>query len=155
MTTKELIVSLHDEIAKATVESVRSSLMRHMPASPLRDYYVWGISKENPHRDDFLQMVGINQLINLSSQMIGDLIEPENRQTIAQYCGRINAYLLYEIMSDNLANGLSSLCVIDENASVRHDILHTFNEVMVGRLKGEHNATTELLKPIEGLTKNI
>jgi hypothetical protein len=74
MTTKELIVSLHDEIAKATVESVRSSLMRHMPASLLRDYYVWGISKENPHRDDFLQMVGINQLINLSSQMIGDLI---------------------------------------------------------------------------------
>ena len=148
-------MSLHDEIGKATIESVRSSLMRHMPTSPLRDYYVWGISKENPHRDDFLQMVGINQLINLSSQMIGDLIEPENRQTIAQYCGRINAYFLYEIMSDNLANGLSTLCIIDENASVRHDILYAFNEVMVGRLKGEHNATAELLKPIEGLTKNI
>src|SRR4030095_6123092 len=102
MTTKELIVSLQDEIAKATVENVRSSLMRHMPASPLRDYYLWGISKENPHREDFLQMVGVNQLVNLSERMIGDLIALENRQTIAQYCGRINAYFLYEIMSDNL-----------------------------------------------------
>ena len=146
---------LHDEIAKATIENVRSSLMRHMPASPQRDYYLWGISKANPFRDDFLQMVGIYQLINLSSQMIGDLIEPENSSTVAQYCGRINAYFVYEIMSDNLANGLSSLCVVDENASLRRDILYTFNNVMVGRLKGEHNATAELLKPIEGLTKTI
>jgi len=148
-------MSLHDEITKATIESVRSSLTRHMPTSPQRDYFLWGISKENPHRDDFLQMVGIHQIVNLSSQMIGDLIEPEDRQTIAQYCGRINAYFLYEIMSDNLANGLSSLCVIDQNAAARSKILHTFNNVMITRLKGEHNATIELLKPIEGLTQTI
>src|SRR5215510_1891451 len=148
-------MSLHDEIAKATIESVRSSLTRHMPTSPQRDYFLWGISKDNPYREDFLQMVGIHQIVNLSSQMIGDLIEPQDRQTIAQYCGRINAYFLYEIMSDNLANGLSSLCVMDENASVRQDILDTFNRAMVGRLKGEHDNTVELLKPIEGLTKNI
>ena len=56
-------MTLHDEIAKATIENVRSSLMRHMPLSPQRDYYLWGISKANPYREDFLQMVGINQLI--------------------------------------------------------------------------------------------
>jgi hypothetical protein len=148
-------VTLHDEIAKATIENVRSSLMRHMPLSPQRDYYLWGISKANPFREDFFQMVGINQLINLSSQMIGDLIEPENRQTVAQYCGRINAYFMYEIISDNLANGLSSLCVIDQNASDRREILYAFNDVMVGRLRGQHNATAELLRPIEEMTKNI
>jgi hypothetical protein len=148
-------MSLHDEITKATIENVRSSLMRHMPVSPLKDYYLWGISKENPYRSDFLQMVGIYQLINLSTQMIGDLIEPEDQQTIAQYCGRINAYFMYEIMSDNLANGLSSLCVIDDNAAARSDILHIFNNVMVGRLKREHTNTAELLKPIETLTKTI
>jgi len=148
-------MSLHDEIAKATIESVRSSLMRHMPPSPQKNYYLWGISNSNPHREDFLQMVGIYQLINLSVQMIGDLIEEVDRQTVAQYCGRINAYFLYEIVSDNLANGLSSLCVIDQNASNRRDILHAFNHVMTTRLKGEHNATAELLKPIEGLTQSI
>jgi len=148
-------VSLHDEIAKATIENVRSSLMRHMPTSPQRDYYLWGISKQNPFREDFLQMVGIRQIINLSSQMIGDLIEPEDRQTVAQYCGRINAYFLYEIVSDNLANGLSSLCVNDQNAEVRRTILRTFNDVMVGRLKGEHNNSAELLRPIENLTQSI
>jgi hypothetical protein len=153
--TEEPIMSLHDEIAKATIENVRSSLMRHMPISPQRDYYLWGISKKNPLRDDFLQMVGINQLINLSGQMIGDLIEPEDQQTIAQYCGRINAYFLYEIMSDNLANGLSSLCVIDENAATRREILSAFNSAMVARLKGEHRSSAALLKPIEELTRNV
>jgi hypothetical protein len=152
---KEPTMSLHDEIAKATIENVRSSLIRHMPASPQKDYYLWGISKENPYREDFLQMVGVRQLINLSVQMIGDLIEPDDRQTVAQYCGRINAYFLYEIVSDNLGNGLSSLCVNDDNSSNRRTILHTFNNVMITRLKGEHNATAELLSPIEGLTQSI
>jgi hypothetical protein len=148
-------MNLQNEIAKATIEAIRSSLMRHMPASPQRNYYLWGISNENPYKEDFLQMIGVNQLINLSAQMIGDLIEPDDRQTVAQYCGRINAYFMYEIVSDNLANGLSSLCVIDQNASVRRDILHAFNHVMVSRLKGEHNNSAELLKPIENLTQSI
>jgi len=148
-------MSLHDEIAKATIENVRSSLTRHMPGSPLRDYYLWGISTANPYREDFLQMIGVRQLINLSAQMIGEVIEPDDRQSIAQYCGRINAYFLYEIMSDNLANGLSSLSVNDENAAIRRQILHTFDEVMVSRLKHQHNATAELLKPIEELTRTI
>lgn len=148
-------MNLQNEIAKATIEAIRSSLMRHMPASPQRNYYLWGISNENPYKDDFLQMIGVNQLINLSAQMIGDLIEPDDRQTVAQYCGRINAYFMYEIVSDNLANGLSSLCVIDQNASIRRDILHAFNHVMVSRLKGEHNNSAELLKPIENLTQSI
>ncbi len=148
-------MSLQDEIANATIESVRSSLMRHMPESPLKDYYLWGISTENPNGEDFLQMIGVRQLINLSTQMIGEVIEPEDRQTIAQYCGRINAYFLYEIMSDNLANGLSSLCVNDHNVSIRRIILNRFDNVMVSRLKGEHNATAELLKPVERLTQTI
>ncbi|MEZ4669997.1 MAG: hypothetical protein R3E39_19000 [Anaerolineae bacterium] len=148
-------MNLHNEIAKATIESIRSSLMRHMPASPQRNYYLWGISNENPYKEDFLQMIGVNQLINLSDQMIGNLIEPDDRQTVAQYCGRINAYFMYEIVSDNLANGLSSLCVIDDNASKRRDILHAFNHVMVSRLKGEHSNSAELLKPVENLTQSI
>lgn len=148
-------MSLQNEITKATIESVRSSLMRHMPISPQRNYYLWGISNENPYRDDFLQMIGVNQLINLSCQMIGDLIEPNDQQTVAQYCGRINAYFMYEIISDNLGNGLSSLCVIDDNASSRRDILQVFNHVMVTRLKGEHNNTAELMRPVENLTQSI
>ncbi len=148
-------MSLQTEITKATIENVRSSLMRHMPQSPQRSYYLWGISTDNPYRNDFLQMIGINQLINLSSHLIGDLIEAEDQQTVAQYCGRINAYFMYEIISDNLANGLSALCVIDENASSRRDILHAFNHVMVSRLKGEHSNTEELLRPVETLTQGI
>jgi hypothetical protein len=148
-------MTLHDEITKATIENVRSSLMRHMPASPQKDYYLWGISTNNPYREDFLQMIGVRQLINLSSQMIGELIEPEDRQTVAQYCGRINAYFLYEIVSDNLANGLSSLSVSDQNATIRRNILQTFDSVMITRLKHEHNASVERLKPIERLTQTI
>ncbi|HUN07643.1 MAG TPA: hypothetical protein PLQ56_13630 [Aggregatilineales bacterium] len=148
-------MSLQAEIAKATIENVRSSLVRHMPLSPQRNYYLWGISNANPYREDFIQMIGVNQLINLSTQMIGDIIEPADQATIAQYCGRINAYFMYEIISDNLANGLSALCVFDDNASMRRDVLHAFNHVMVTRLKGEHNDTASLLQPVENLTKNI
>lgn len=148
-------MSLHDEIAKATLENVRSSLLRHMPASPQKDYYLWGISTENPYQEDFLQMLGIRQLINLSLKLIGDLIEPDDRQTVAQYCGRINSYFLYEIASDNLANGLSSLCVNDQNAMMRRNILRTFDNVMITRLKREHNASAELLRPVESQTQII
>lgn len=148
-------MSLQSEITKATIESIRSSLVRHMPNSPQRDYYIWGISNQNPYREDFLQMIGVNQLINLSIHMIGDLIEPEDRQTVAQYCGKINSYFMYEIVSDNLASGLSSLCVIDSHAAARRDILHAFNHVMITRLKGEHNASADLLMPIEGNTRKI
>jgi hypothetical protein len=148
-------MNLQNEITKATIESIRSSLLRHMPDSPQRDYYLWGISRQNPYQDDFMQMIGVKQLINLSTHMIGDLIAQEDRQTVAQYCGRINAYFMYEIVSDNLANGLSSLCVIDDNAAVRRDILRVFNNVMVERLTGQHNNTAELLQRIEGFTREI
>jgi hypothetical protein len=148
-------MSLHYEITAATIENVRASFMRHMPASPQKDYYLWGISSDNPYQEDFLQMLGIKQLVNLSLKLIGDLIEPDDRHTIAQYCGRINAYFLYEIVSDNLANGLSSLCMNDQNAANRRDILRAFDNVMVTRLKRQHSDTAELLKPIESLTHNI
>lgn len=148
-------MSLQAEITKATIESVRSSLVRHMPSSPQRNYYLWGISTSNPYQADFLQMIGLNQLINLSTQMIADLIETEDQATIAQYCGRINAYFMYEIISDNLANGLSALCIYDDNSTMRRDILHAFNHVMVSRLRGEHNDTVELLRPIQSLTRNV
>jgi hypothetical protein len=153
--SKDYAMKLQDEIAKATIENVRSSLMRHMPDSPLKEYYLWGISAKNAYREDFLQMIGVRQLINLSSQMIADLIEPDDRQTVAQYCGRINAYFLYEIVSDNLANGLSSLSVVDRNATIRRNILKTFNNVMITRLQQLHTATADLLRPVEGLTRTI
>jgi hypothetical protein len=150
-----MLMSLMTEIAKATIENVRSSLVRHMPVSPQRNYYLWGISTSNPYQAEFLQMIGVNQLINLSTQMVGDLIEPEDQATIAQYCGRINSYFMYEIISDNIANGLSALCVADDNAAIRRDILHSFNHVMVSRLKGDHSHTADMLQPIEGLTRNV
>jgi hypothetical protein len=149
------VTSLHSHLVDATIEQIRLSLHRHMPISQQRDFYLWGISPDNRERDNFLQMMGVMQLIKLSASLLDGLVKPEHWPKLAKYAGQINAYFLYEIVSDDLAIGLSPLATGDTGYPLRREILFAFNYVMNERLNGEPTHTTLLLEPLEHFSRHI
>jgi hypothetical protein len=148
-------MSLRSLLLDSTVENIRHSLHRHMPNSHQRDFYLWGLSAESSLQDTFLYAMSVTQLINLSAFLLKDLVEPEHWQKLAWYAGRLNAYFMYEIVSDDLAIGLSPLAVADPTYPLRREVLYTFNYVMVERLSGEPIHSAHLLEPVQGLSRSI
>ncbi len=142
-------------LKQATLEQIKHSLIRHMPDGSQKDFYLWGLSPENPTQDDFLQMVGMNQIINLSTRILQPLVQPDDWQRVACYAGLLHAYFMYELVSDDLAVDLSLMPTRDATKQARQDILHSFNGVMVKRLSGVPNPSTELLEYIQPSTANI
>ncbi len=142
-------MSLQAHIQDATLESIRNSLRRHVPLGHQQNFYLWGTSPGNSHQKTFLQIMGILQLVNLASALLEDLVEPEYWPELSGYIGQINAYFMYEIVSDDLAIGLSPFATGDSAFPLRREILFGFNYVMTERLHGEPTPTIELMQPLE------
>lgn len=148
-------MTFHDSLQQATLEQIRNSLIRHMPDGSQKDFYLWGLSPENPTQNDFLQMVGMNQIVNLSTHILQPLIQPDDWERVACYVGLLHAYFMYELVSDDLAVGLSLIPTRNPSIQARQDILHSFNGAMVKRLSGVPNPSTELLEYIQPSTANV
>ncbi len=148
-------MSFQQYLQEATVDKIKSSLDAHMPASVQRDFYMWGLSASNPNRDEFLQVVGMNQVINLASHILEPMLKLDDWQTVADYCGLIHAYFMYELVSDDLAVGLSLMPQRSKSLEVRSDLLHSFNGTMVKRLSGVPNPSSEMLAFVEPLTRTL
>ena len=139
-------MSFQQCLVQATIEKIQASLLKHMPMGVQQDFYLWGISPANANRDEFLQLIGMNQVINLASHILGPMVKPDDWQTLAEYSGLIHAYFMYELVSDDLAIGLSLSPNRDASIQTRKDILHSFNGAMVKRLSGVPNHSSELLE---------
>lgn len=139
----------------STVENIRHSLQRHMPISQQRDFYLWGTAPDNPLQDTFLYAMSVTQLINLSAHLLQDMVAPEHWKKLARYAGRLNTYFMYEIVSDDLAIGLSPLAAADTTYPLRRQILYAFNHVMVERLSGEPTDSADMLEPLKPLTRSV
>lgn len=148
-------MSLHQIIQSATLEKFHQSLEQYMPLGTRRDFYQWGTSPENPNRGDFIQMVGINQITNLSAHLLETLVEPTDWNTLAYYCGLINSYFVYEIVSDDLGIGLSSFAARDPSIVLKREILAAFNRAMTQKLRGDSTPATTLLEPIREKCQKI
>jgi len=148
-------MSLRSLMLDATVENIRHSVQRHMPVSQQRDFYLWGTAADNPLRDTFLYAMSVTQVINLSAYLLEDLVAPAQWQKLARYAGRLNTYFMYEIVSDDLAIGLSPLADGDTTYPLRRQTLYAFNHVMVERLSGEPTHSAKMLEPVQALTRNI
>ncbi len=142
-------------LSQATLAKIKCSLMKDMPTGLQQDFYLWGISDANPNRHEFLQLVGMNQVINLTTHILEPMVGVNDWQTMAEYAGLIHAYFMYELVSDDLAVGLSLMPTRDASMLVRKDILHSFNGAMVKRLSGVPNHSSELLEFIQPTTMSI
>jgi hypothetical protein len=126
-----------------------------MPEGIQRDFYLWGISEANPNRYEFLQLVGMNQVVNLTTHIVEPLVDVADWQAVADYCGLIHAYFMYELVSDDLAVGLSLTPARDVFSNTRRDILHSFNGAMVKRLSGVPSHSSELLEFVRPSTQSV
>ncbi len=148
-------MTLHSQILPATLDSIRHSLMRHMPISQQREFYLWGISSNNPYQQVFLSATSIPQLVGLSAFFLDGLVSPEHWAKLCRYAGRINAYFMYEIASDDLAIGLAPFAKTDTAYPLRREILYAFNYIMSERLAGEPTRAAIMLEPLEFFSRTI
>jgi hypothetical protein len=138
-----------EQILRATISGFQSSLYRHMPLSVYRNFQLWALSSENPHAKTWMQIVGLPQFARLTQTLLGDSVSEEKWDALIQYSTYMNAYLIYETISDNLAFGLAAQRPDDTTYDLRREILIDFNKAMIARLKGNRVESDTLLAALQ------
>src|SRR5687767_14205729 len=104
-----------------------------MPAGPYRDFTAWAYSADNPRRHEYLQSTGVIQLVTMNTRMLTGLVEEEDWPGMLRHAGRMNAYQVFEVVSDDLAIGLGHP-VLDEAQARRLDLIGALNRAMLQAL---------------------
>jgi hypothetical protein len=145
---------VYRRMLEATVEGLRKSLYQHMPASPQRDYLTWGISPQNPDQQDFLQTIGLLQLVKLTATLLDGLVDGYLWDQLTDYTIYMNVYQIYEIVSDNLAIGLGRPAR-DAKTQSQRAVLAGFNNAMIEQLRGTLTPTDQMIEPLQAYTGTI
>jgi hypothetical protein len=144
-----------EQLFKATVQGYQSSLYQHMPLSDYRNFNIWALSAKNPHNKVWLQIVGIPQFAKLTQTLLGNSVPVERWDELVHYTTLMNAYLIYETISDNLAFGLAAKRPDDTSYELRREILINFNNAMVARLKGDRVSSDLILTRIKPKVEKV
>jgi hypothetical protein len=144
-----------EHVFTATVQGYQSSLYRHMPLTPNRNFNIWALSAGNPHAKVWLQIVGIPQFAKLTHSLLSGSVPPGKWQELVHFSTLLNAYLIYETTSDNLAFGLAAKRPDDTSFELRRDILIEFNTAMVARLRGDRAESDALLVRMQRKAEQI
>jgi hypothetical protein len=140
---------------EVTVAGLAASLHMHMPAGAYRDFYLWAISDENPHREAYLRAVALTQLVNMTVELLDEFADESHWQHLLAHTVPMNVYQIHEVVSDNLAIGLAGSGREDATHALRHKLLYVFNRAMIARLLGELTPATHLLGPLQGAAARI
>ena len=106
-----------------------ASAQVHMPEGLYRHFYQWAFTDANQQRDIWLQLIGLTQTVKMTSELLNGLVGDDQWQDLIHYSTVMNAYLVFETVSDNLGIGL----IYPENAHLREHVT-TFNNAMLARL---------------------
>jgi len=142
------------QMLESTVNGLQASLNQHMPPGPPRDYLSWGISRDNPDQQFFLQTIGLLQLVNLTATLLDDLVDDALWDQLTDYTIYMNVYQIYEIVSDNLAIGLGRPAR-DAQTQFQRTLLSAFNSAMIERLRHNPMPTTQMLEPLRPYTSAV
>lgn len=134
-----------EHIVHDTVLGFQNSLYQHMPLSAYRNFQTWALSPQNPHLNTWLQMVGVPQFAKLTHTLIGNSVGEDKWDDLVRYSTYMNAYLIYETISDNLAFGLAIRKPDDTTYDLRRKILIDFNRAMIARLQGNRVESDAIL----------
>jgi hypothetical protein len=121
------------QLLVATVTALIKAIEQHMPAGTYRDYVTWAFSARNPRQREFLQATGVLQLINMNSMVLAGLFDDEDWPELLSLSGRMNAYQVLEVVSDNLALGLGGPS-LGEEALKRRALVSAVNRAMIEAL---------------------
>lgn len=131
------------------VDGFESSLLRHMPGGPYRDFYLWSLSYDNPRREAYLLLVGLVQFAKMTQILLDGLVDDSDWEALIERSIAMNAYLVYETVSDNLAIGLRTLLPTDRTFQLRKNLVYAFNNAMLKRLNGDRRPAAALLEVVQ------
>ncbi|GAA1417754.1 hypothetical protein ACFQZ4_26650 [Catellatospora coxensis] len=132
------------QLLAATCSALTETVRRHMPAGPYRDFTAWAYSAENPRRHEYLQSTGVIQLVTMNTRMLTGLVEEDDWPAMLHHAGRMNAYQVFEVVSDDLAIGLGHP-VLDAAQTRRLDLIGALNRAMLQALAPGRNTPAMLL----------
>src|SRR5688572_28261541 len=114
-----------DAFTEAHILGLKHSLDT-MPASSYRDY-LDGLLSQQPLNQEWVKLIALESLLEMTLKLFDKILEPEEIEAITPYIVMMNVYQVYEVVSDNLALGLTQADSEDE----RRLVLKAFNEIMV------------------------
>jgi hypothetical protein len=140
-----------------TLSGFESSLHRHMPDSPYRSFYLWGLRQENDFSKTWQEVIGIPQFVNLTVYLLADFVKEDDWERLLEFSSVMNSYLIYETLSDNLAIGLEHVPRgrTQESYTLQREVLYNFNNAAIMRLEGSDLSTSQLLQPSFHTMQNI
>ena len=142
-------------ILGAIVRCLHATIQQYMPTGSLRDFWLWALTEDTSYYDAYLQATGIFQFTKMTDALFHDLINKEEWEQLSPYIGLMNAYLVFETISDNLALGLAEKQTDDDSYSERHQLLYRFNQTALARLAGDRQRTVSLLASAQQWAEQI
>ncbi|HRF97028.1 MAG TPA: hypothetical protein PLZ51_17590 [Aggregatilineales bacterium] len=133
---------------KANIQYFDMTVRDYMLEGTYQKFYHWALSEANPLQDMWLQLTGLTQLVKMTSGLLDGLVAESAWGQLLQNSLVINAYLSYEVYSDNLAIGIT----FNRSAQIR-DALARFNDAMIARLQHKTPIPTDsLIQACEGIS---
>ncbi|MDI1461863.1 hypothetical protein QEZ54_12860 [Catellatospora sp. KI3] len=132
------------QLLAATCTALEDAVTRHMPAGPYRDFTAWAYSADNPRRHEYLQSSGVIQLVTMTNGLLTGLVEEDDWPVLLHFAGLMNAYQVFEVVSDNLAIGLGSPR-LDAVQQERLDLVSSLNRAMLQTLAPAQRTPAMLL----------
>ncbi|MEL7433061.1 MAG: hypothetical protein AAFN11_03865 [Chloroflexota bacterium] len=137
--------AISKQIFDVTTQRFVQSLQHRTPTGSFRDFQLWGISDKNPQRDIWVQILGIPQLTALTRKLLDGILTDDEWAQMSEYIAIMNAYLLHETVSDNIAIGMYYHNAHGDTADLRMQVIASFNDATISLLESANSDQTEQL----------
>jgi hypothetical protein len=121
------------QLQEGTCQTIVAAVQQHVPPSAYRDFTVWALSPDNPRRGDYLQMMGLTQLVTMNVTLFGGLVDPDAWHAVQHHMELMNSYQFFETITDNVAMGLGSPALAGAGAD-RLEVITALNRAMIQAL---------------------
>lgn len=148
-------MDLFQQMLRLTLHRFEENLERHVPPGAYRDFCLWMLRTDSPLRQQWLELMGIPQIIRLNLMLLSELVERDAWGTLTERMAPMNIYQIYEVISDNLAIGLATPHPGDAKHPYRKRLLQAFNQVMMQHLRGAPESPAELLAPLRSEAEQL
>ncbi|MEO0599511.1 MAG: hypothetical protein AAF126_25595, partial [Chloroflexota bacterium] len=135
--------AISKQIFDVTTQRFVQSLQHRTPTGSFRDFQLWGISDKNPQRDIWIQILGIPQFTTLTHTLLKHILTDDEWNQMFDYVAKMNAYLMHETVSDNVAIGMYYHNAHGDTADLRKQVIAGFNDATISLLETSDSTVAE------------
>lgn len=133
-------------ITLATINQIKKVADTHLLNTVQRDFLFWILDTENPLYKEYLQIIGLEEIVKMEMFVLTEVISNETFLALCPLLGILNAYFIFEIKSDDLAKRLAiPLEKANSKSETRKEVLIYFNDVIINKIDGNQNSAIDLL----------